>query len=340
MLRIVLQVLKAGVVGASGYAGGELLRLLAAHPNFEPAHAMAATSAGKPITSMHPGLVEFDGRNFESVDIAVLNSCDLVFMALPHGQSAALVGGLSTKVVDLGADFRLESAKDWAEFYSGDHAGVWPYGLTEFAREAIASSSRVANPGCYATAIALGILPIADAVEGSVTVVATSGTTGAGRSSASHLAASEVMGNMSAYKVGGIHQHTPEIEQSLRLFAGVDTRISFTPFLAPMPRGILAAISAVTSLDATSLRARFVDRYASEHFVRVLDEGIQPMTKATLGTNCVHIQVVKDERTSRATITVAIDNLVKGAAGQAVQNANLMCGLAEHSGLSVQAVSP
>lgn len=335
-----MQVVTVSVVGASGYAGGELLRLIAAHPHFECAHAMAASSAGKAITSLHAGLTEYRGQHFESVDLQALNESDLVFLALPHGESAVLAAQLKTKVVDLGADFRLRNASDWTQFYGGEHAGTWTYGLPEFARAQIATSDRVANPGCYATAIALGAVPIANAITGSFVVVAASGTSGAGRSSAGHLTATEVMGSMTPYKVGGIHQHTPEIEQSIRDFAGVDRAISFTPLLAPMPRGILATISAETHMTIEELRGRFMNAYGSEKFVSLLDEGVQPITGATLGSNAVYLQVAMDQRTSRATITIALDNLVKGAAGQAIQNANLMCGFDEAAGLSAQGLRP
>lgn len=334
--------ISTAVVGASGYAGGELLRLISTHPVLNLTHAMAASNAEKEITSLHPGLASYRGRTFSSVDIPALSSCDLVFLALPHGESAAIASQLPStlRVVDLGADFRLESAMEWKRFYSGSHAGTWVYGLPEYARASIASATRVANPGCYATAIALGVIPFAESISDSIAVVAASGTSGAGRSSAPHLTANEVIGSMTPYKVGGIHQHTPEIEQSIRNFAGVDRHISFTPLLAPMTRGIIATISATTTLDAQELRARFIAKYEEETFVTLLPEGFLPATGSTLGSNNALIQVVKDERTSRATVMVALDNLVKGAAGQAIQNANLMLGLDESLGLSPEGVRP
>lgn len=303
---------------------------------------VAATNAGNAITDLHPGLPQFHGRTFDSLDIKALSACDLVFLALPHGESAAIAEQLPStlRVVDLGADFRLQSASDWATFYSGKHAGSWTYGLTEFNRERIQSSTRIANPGCYATAIALGAIPIAEAIQGPLTVVAASGTTGAGRSSAANLTANEVMGNISPYKVGGVHQHTPEIEQSIRDFAGCQRQITFTPLLAPMPRGILATICGVTALSEMELRNIFREAYEQEEFISLLPAGQMPKTSATLGSNSVQIQIAKDQRTNMVSVLVALDNLGKGAAGQALQNANLACGLKEAEGLSVMGIRP
>lgn len=302
---------------------------------------MAGTNAGEQIAAVHPHLQVLRGTRFDAVDPALIADHDLAFIALPHGQSAALVAELprSLRVVDLGADFRLRSSVSWGEFYGGAHPGSWTYGLSEWNREAIAASTQVANPGCYATAIELGILPIASALS-DVVVVAASGTSGAGRTAKVNLIASEVMGSLSAYKVGGVHQHTPEIEESIAQFAGVSTQIIFTPILAPMPRGILATITARSDLTEVEARNRIEAAYAGSTFVHLLPEGVQPATSSTLGSNTALIQVVRDERTSRIVITVAIDNLVKGAAGQAIQNANLMLGLEEHIGLSGLGVAP
>lgn len=330
------------MAGASGYAGGELLRLLIDHPAVELAAAMAAGNAGEQITALHPHLLPLQGLEFEPTRPERLAEQDLVFLALPHGESAALVAQLppTLAVVDLGADFRLHSTSAWQEFYGGDHAGTWTYGLSEWNREAISSSTRVANPGCYATAIALGVMPVANEIEADVVVVAASGTSGAGRNAKAHLLGSEVMGNMTAYKVGGVHQHTPEIEESIAQFTGVQAKVSFTPLLAPMPRGIIATISARSDLTGRQARERFQDAYTTAAFVHLLPEGVQPSTASTLGSNHTLIQVVKDERASRLVITVALDNLVKGAAGQAIQNANLMLGLDERTGLTGLGIAP
>ena len=206
--------MKTAIVGASGYAGTELLRLLLDHPNFEPTVITAHSNAGELITSVAPQLAKLGDRRFESFDLAKVNACDLVFLALPHGESAALIAQLdpNLKVVDLGADFRLSSSEKWAQYYGGTHAGTWTYGLPELPgkRAVIAKSTRIANPGCYATSISLAIAPALGLVDTrDIVVVAASGTTGAGRSAKVNLLGSEVMGSLSSYKFGGVHQHTP-----------------------------------------------------------------------------------------------------------------------------------
>ena len=339
--------ISVGIAGASGYAGGELLRLLAGHPEFEVAIVSAGTNAGQQITALHPQLTQWSGAVFEDTDAARLNECDQVFLALPHGASASLAADLtSAKVVDLGADFRLQEAVDWAQYYAGSspHAGAWPYGLPELVdRSGLAAASRIANPGCYATVIALTAAPLlrAELVDSEdLVVVAASGTSGAGRSAAPNLLGAEVMGSMSAYKVGGVHQHTPEIEQTLRSISPQPVRLSFTPLLAPMPRGILATLSAKLVGEAAAVREAFELLYADEPFVRLLPPGVQPRTGSVLGSNHCQLQVEVDSRLQRVTVTAVIDNLVKGAAGQAIQNANLQWGLAETTGLEGMGIAP
>jgi N-acetyl-gamma-glutamyl-phosphate reductase len=245
------------------------------------------------------------------------------------------------KIVDLGADYRLEDPTQWEKYYGGKHAGSWVYGMPELApaqRELIKKESKVANPGCYATSIALGIAPAISVIESSdIVVVAASGTTGAGRSAKINLIASEVMGSLSSYKFGGVHQHTPEIEQSLSAVAQKEVKISFTPILAPMPRGILSTITAKLTTTMTTQQAYelYSKHYAEEFFVDLLPIGQMPKTSAVTGSNKVQIQVAVDEHTRRLVVSVAIDNLGKGAAGQAIQNANLICGLSELSGLAL-----
>ncbi len=324
--------MKIGVVGASGYAGGELLRLLASHPEFEAAVITAGSNAGEEITSIHPQLSNYAGRKFESSDTSKLKGLDLVFTALPHGESAKLINQLdpNQKVVDLGADFRLKSKEQWQKYYGGDHAGTWTYGLPELAnhREQIKASNRVANPGCYATVIALATAPMLPFVDASdIVVVAASGTTGAGRSAKVNLIGSEVMGSMSSYKFGGAHQHTPEIEQA------TGAKVSFTPILAPMPRGILATVTGKLKKDA-DVKGAYLDAYKAEEFVWVMPEGQLPKTSAVIGSNYVQMQVAIDQHTERVVISAVIDNLGKGAAGQAIQNANLITGLHEFAGLT------
>jgi len=339
----------AGVAGASGYAGGELLRLLASHPTLTLGAVTAASNAGQRVSAVHPHLTGVIDQEFAPTTADALAGADIVFTALPHGDSAALVRTLpaSLPIVDLGADFRLLSPAAWATYYGGDHAGTWQYGLPELAhmRAAIASAQRVANPGCYATSVALGLAPLlaAGLVEPlDIVVVAASGTTGAGRSAKVELLASEVMGSMSAYRVGGLHQHTPEMEQTLGMAAGEPVTLSFTPMLAPMPRGILATCTARLSEGVTAgvIREAMHAAYSHEAFVHLLPEGSWPRTADTLGSNVVHLQVAADTHSGRAVVVVALDNLVKGAAGQAVQNANLMLGLPEAAGLTSMGVAP
>ena len=331
--------MKIAVVGASGYAGGELLRLLSGHPEFEISYIAAGSNAGELITNLHPQLTNFIGRKFEATNVGMINKCQLVFTALPHGESANLISQVdkSVKIVDLGADFRLQNSEAWKKYYGGEHAGSWVYGLPELVdHKEISNSTQVANPGCYATAIALSVAPVLPIIDSKdIVVVAASGTTGAGRSAKVNLIGSEVMNNLTSYKFGGVHQHTPEIEEVLSKVGNKDVKISFTPILAPMPRGILATVTAklTTNSSAESVRESFSNYYKNSKFVTLLPAGSMPMTSAVLGSNNVQIQVAVDEHVDRVVISTAIDNLGKGAAGQAIQNANLMCGFAEDTGL-------
>jgi N-acetyl-gamma-glutamyl-phosphate reductase len=334
---------RVAVAGASGYVGGELLRLLTAHPDLEIGPLAAQSNAGAPVTAVHPHLPSLSNRHFDGTDPAELAEADLLFTALPHGESAALAARLpaSLRVVDLGADFRLTDREQWQRFYPTGYAGHWTYGLPELpgARDAIKAATRVAAPGCYATAAIVALAPIMALIgEDTIVIVAASGTSGAGRSLRAELLATEVMGSMRAYEVGGTHRHTPEIEQAL----GGTATISFTPTLAPMPRGILATSSARTKAGVTEndLREALAGAYADEPFVHLLPEGHWPVTKATLGSNAAQLQVAHDTHAGRAVVVSVIDNLGKGAAGQAVQNANLMLGLPETAGLTVYGVAP
>ena len=328
--------MKIGVVGASGYAGGELLRLLASHPEFETTIISAGSNAGEEITAIHPQLSNYAGRKFEATDVSKFKGLDLIFTAMPHGESAKFIWQLypDQKVVDLGADFRLKSNEKWQKYYGGEHSGYWIYGLPELPnhRELIKAANRVANPGCYATVISLAASPMLSFVDkGDLVVVAASGTTGAGRSAKINLIGSEVINSMTSYKFGGVHQHTPEIEQAL------DARISFTPILAPMPRGILATVTGKlidNKFKSEDVRKAYLDAYAAEEFVWVLPEGQMPKTSAVIGSNYAQIQVAIDEHTNRVVVSAVIDNLGKGAAGQAIQNANLIAGLHEYAGLT------
>ncbi|HEX7188723.1 MAG TPA: N-acetyl-gamma-glutamyl-phosphate reductase [Actinomycetes bacterium] len=339
----------AAVAGASGYAGGELLRLLLGHPGLSIGPVAAGSAAGRPVTELHPQLPQLAGLTFTATEPARLAEADLVFLALPHGESAAVVAGLpdGLPVVDLGADYRLGDAAAWQRYYGGSHAGTWVYGLPELpgAREQVAGATRVANPGCYPTSVVVGLAPLlaAGLVEpADVVVVASSGTSGAGRKATAALMASEVMGALSTYKAGGVHQHTPEMEQALTAAAGTAVTLSFTPVLAPMPRGILATSTARLAPGAgtAALRDALVAAYDDEPFVHVLPEGTWPTTAATAGSNSVHLQVAADTHAGRAVVVAALDNLVKGAAGQAVQNANIVLGLDETAGLPLSGVAP
>jgi N-acetyl-gamma-glutamyl-phosphate reductase len=331
--------IRVAVAGASGYAGGELLRLLAGHPEFDLVAATAHSQAGAPVGAVHPHLTGLD-LTLGATDEAGLADADLVFLALPHGQSAALAGRLpaGVKIVDLGADFRLRDAESWRRYYGGEHAGTWTYGLPELPgrRELIATADRVANTGCYAATVTLALAPLiraglADPAD--VVAVASSGTSGAGRGAKLNLLASEVMGDLSPYKVGA-HQHVPEIKQATGA-----TSLSMTPVLAPMPRGILATVTARFATDGDP-REVLAEAYANEAFVHVLPEGQWPHTAATLGSNSCHLQATVDIDSGRIVVVSALDNLGKGAAGQAVQCANLMSGLPETTGLSVFGVAP
>ncbi|MFL6164274.1 MAG: N-acetyl-gamma-glutamyl-phosphate reductase [Jatrophihabitantaceae bacterium] len=332
------------VAGASGYAGGELLRLLAGHPSMEVVAAAAHRNAGQLLTELHPQLVSYGELRLSETTPEVLAAAELVFVALPHGASPALVAELPerVKVVDLGADFRLRDADAWQRYYAMPYAGSWTYGLPELPgqRGRIAASQRVANTGCYAVAVITALAPLiaADLVSAEdVVAVAASGTSGAGREAKTHLLAAEVISDLSPYKVG-CHQHVPEILQA----SGART-LSLTPVLAPMPRGILATVTALPATAGVTeqdVREVLFQAYRDEPFVHLLPAGRQPHTAATLGSNSVHLQAGVDTSSGRVIVTSAIDNLGKGAAGQAVQNANLMLGLSETAGLPANGVAP
>ncbi|WP_217493832.1 N-acetyl-gamma-glutamyl-phosphate reductase [Humibacillus sp. DSM 29435] len=349
--------IKAAVAGASGYAGGEILRLLLAHPQLEVGAMTAGSRVGVRLGGVHPHLMPLADRAFEATTAAVLATHDVVFLALPHGHSAALAAQLPPEVVviDCGADFRLQSAHEWERFYDTPYAGSWPYGMPELVvgaqkqRHALVGATRIAVPGCYPTAVSLALAPALAAGVAhpdDVVVVAASGTSGAGRSLKPHLLASEVVGSMSPYGVGGGHRHTPEIEQNLSLAAGAPVTVSFTPTLAPMARGILATCTARLT-DAVSptgaveqVRAVFEAAYADEPFVQLLPQGQWPATANVVGSNMVQVQVAVDEHAGRVVVVSAIDNLTKGTAGAAVQCTNLALGLDETLGLPMNGVAP
>ncbi len=344
---------RVAVAGASGYAGGELLRLLLAHPEIEIGALTAGGNAGQPLGSVHPHLAPLSDRILQETTPEVLAGHDVVVLALPHGHSAALAEQLDehTLLIDCGADFRLESAADWDGFYDTPYAGSWPYGLPELPlaqgiqRDLLRGARRIAVPGCYPTAVSLALAPglRAGLLEPEdMVVVAASGTSGTGKSLKPHLLGSEVMGAMSPYGVGGGHRHTPEIEQNLARAAGRPVTLSFTPTLAPMPRGILATCTArlTPGADASRLRETYGAAYGREPCVTVLPEGTWPRTGDVLGANAVHLQLAVDERLGRAIVVAAVDNLTKGTAGAAVQCLNLALGFPELTGLSLAGLAP
>lgn len=338
------------VAGASGYAGGELLRLLLTHPQVSIGALTAHSNAGERLGGQQPHLWPLADRVLQPTTVDVLRGHDVVFLALPHGQSHEVAAQLdeATLVVDCGADHRLVDAQDWATFYGGDHPGTWPYGLPELpgARGALAGSTRIAVPGCYPTTASLALIPaVAERlVTPDVVVVAASGTSGAGKSPKVNLLGSEVMGSASAYGVGGVHRHTPEITQNLRRVAGdQDVTVSFTPVLVPMSRGILATCSAPLAdpaVDLAQARAVYEKAYGDEPFVHLLPEGQWPATASTLGANTVLIQVAIDRAARRLVVIAALDNLTKGTAGGAIQSMNVALGLPETLGLPLTGVAP
>ncbi len=336
------------VAGASGYAGGEALRLLLGHPDLEVGAVTAGGNAGQRLGELQPHLLPLADRMLDPTDAEHLAGHDVVVLALPHGASGPLAEtlGAETVVIDCGADFRLADPAAWERFYGTEHAGTWPYGLPELPgqREVLTGARRIAVPGCYPTIATLSMVPALTAglVEPEVVVVAASGTSGAGKAAKPHLLGSEVMGNVSAYGVGGGHRHTPEMVQNLSGAAGAPVSVSFTPLLVPMSRGILATCSAPLAAGVTAAAAydAYATAYADEPFVHVLPAGQWPQTKAVAGSNAVHLQVAVDETAGRLVVVGAVDNLAKGTAGAAVQCLNLALGLPETTGLTTVGVAP
>jgi len=345
--------IRVAVAGASGYVGGEVLRVFGAHPDVEFGALTAHASAGDTIGQHHPHLVPFASRVIEPTTAEALAGHDVVVLALPHGASAEIAAQLPSDVLvlDCGADYRLESAEAWAEYYGGEHAGTWPYGMPELMtpaglqRKVIPGSRRIAVPGCNVTAVTLALQPgIAAGVVDPSDVVATLavGYSGAGKKAAHHLLAAEGIGSAAPYAVGGTHRHVPEILQNFASAGAVDPRVSFTPVLVPMSRGILATVTAplAQGADAASVRKAWVDAYADEPFVHVMPEGQWPATAFTVGANTALVQVTVDARANRVVAICAIDNLVKGTAGAALQSMNVALGLPETTGLTMLGLAP
>lgn len=338
------------VAGASGYAGGEILRLLLGHPAYADGRLTigaltAAASAGSTLGEHHPHLLPLADRLLQPTDAALLAEHDVVFLGLPHGHSAALAEQLGdTVIIDCGADFRLTDAADWEKFYGSAHAGTWPYGLPELpgGRDALRGATRIAVPGCYPTSALLALLPAiaAGLAEPAVTVVAVSGTSGAGRSAKVDLLGAEVIGSARAYNVGGKHRHTPEIAQGLRAVTDKPVTVSFTPVLIPTSRGILATCTAPTSASEGEIRAAYEKAYGAEPFIHLLPEGQLPKTGSVIGSNAAQIAIAVDVEAKTLVAICAIDNLTKGTGGAAVQSMNLALGWPETEGLSTVGVAP
>lgn len=345
--------IRVAVVGASGYAGGELLRLIARHPDLEVVTATASSSVGRTVGDVQPHLLTYADLVLQPTTPEVLAGHDVVFLALPHGESGAVAAQLpdDVLVVDAGADHRLTSEDDWHAFYPGEYHGAWTYGVPELLTAAgklrtdLATAKRIAAPGCNASAISLALAPAVAAglveQEDLVAVLAV-GPSGAGRSLKPHLTASELLGSASAYAVGGTHRHTPEILQNLALVTGVRGSISFTPVLVPMSRGILATATARLSPDADelSIRAVYEEAYGGERFVHVLPAGRFPAVEHTIGANTILLGLAVDAAANRLVVVAALDNLAKGTAGAAIQSANLALGLPEAAGLPIDGTAP
>jgi N-acetyl-gamma-glutamyl-phosphate reductase len=346
-------VFSVAVAGASGYAGGELLRLLAAHPDFEVRTVTAHSNAGQRLVDVQPHLRSLAHLVLGNTDAATLAGHDVVFLALPHGASGALTAELpdDTLVVDCGADHRLESETDWAAFYGGDYFGAWAYGVPELPvaggsqRDHLVGARRIAAPGCNASTVALALAPgiLAGVIEATdIVAVLAVGPSGAGKSLKVPNLAAEILGSANPYAVGGTHRHIPEIQQSLRWAGAVDPTVSFTPVIVPMSRGILATATArlVPGTSAAAVREAWVAAYADEPFVHVLPAGQFPRTADVLGANTALIGLAIDEAAGRVITITAVDNLTKGTAGAAIQSANIALGLGETRGLSTNGVAP
>jgi N-acetyl-gamma-glutamyl-phosphate reductase len=343
---------RAAVVGGSGYTGAELLRLLAGHPEIEVAMVTADANAGATVGELYPSLaVAYDGLTYEQVVPTDLAGLDLAFLCLPHGQSQSIAGALVDTVghvIDLGADFRLP-VSDYEQWYGETHTAPdlverFAFGMPELYRDRIVASRHVASPGCYPTTAALALAPLlaAGLVESSGIVVdAVSGVSGAGRGLKATSLFAEVSDNVNAYGLL-THRHTAEMELALAHVAGEPVQLLFTPHLVPMTRGILATCYARpvagVSLSTEGLLAGYRDFYAAEPFVQVTAGS--PSTKATMGSNAAHLTVRYDDRTNTVLAIGALDNLVKGASGQALQNANLVLGLPEATALSTIGLMP
>jgi N-acetyl-gamma-glutamyl-phosphate reductase len=337
------------VAGATGYVGGELLRLLVGHPEVQLGSLSAGDNAGRTLGEVHPHLSSLADRVVEPTSTATLAGHEVVFLALPHGVSGRVAADLDNDalIIDCGADHRLTDPAAWQAFYGTAHAGWWPYGLPELAdqREVLAETKRIAVPGCFPTAVTLALAPavgsgLIDADD--MVVVAATGTSGAGKSLKPHLLGSEVIGSATPYGVGGVHRHIPEIEQNLNAVGATNPRVSFTPVFVPMSRGILATCTApiVDGVTEDNVRAVYEKATSGEPFWQLLPEGTWPHTQSVIGSNVAQVQATRDQRAQRLVAVAAIDNLTKGTAGGAIQSMNLALGLDETVGLPTAGVAP
>ncbi|AKK05845.1 N-acetyl-gamma-glutamyl-phosphate reductase [Corynebacterium mustelae] len=345
--------IKVAVAGASGYAGGEILRLLLTHPLYQSGEIeigclAGASTAGESVARLMPHLVDLAGREIEPTDPKVLAGHDVVFLGLPHGHSAEIAKQLPPEVlvIDCAADFRLRNEQDWVKFYGSSYSGSWPYGIPELPgnREVLAKSKRIAVPGCFPTGATFAMLPaiVNDLVLPDLNFVSITGVSGGGKKASVGLLGSETMGSLKAYNTAGKHRHNPEIKQNLQAFCDSEVSVSFTPVLAPLPRGILTTASAPLKAPLTSHEARNIynEFYRSEPFVYLVPDGEQPQTQNVLGSNMCHLQVEVDHAANKLLVTTAIDNLTKGTAGAAVQCMNIALGFEETAGLPRNAVAP
>lgn len=348
---------RVAIAGASGYAGGEVARLLADHPEFSVATLSAHSSAGKPVTSVHPHLATYRGLDFHETTLANLADHDVVVLALPHGESGELgeqllASGNQRLLIDLGADRRLHERAAWDQFYGGTHYEPFVYGMPELPRasgpsqrELIRQASAIAAPGCNATAVTLALAPLVnlglvDSTD--IQAVLAVGSSGAGRAMRSDLLGSELMGSAHPYAVGGLHRHIPEISQNLSISGASEVSLSMTPVLVPMSRGILATCTALRtgSSSGQDIHNALASAYAGEECMQVLELGSMPKTSDVLGSNTISLGVAVDEAVNRVIVIAAMDNLVKGTAGAAVQSMNLVFGFPETLGLSLNGVAP
>lgn len=341
--------LKVGIVGGTGYTGVELLRLLALHPHIELKAITSRGDAGMPVADMFPSLRGYVGLNFVDPSEADLGGCDVVFFATPNGiamQQTRELLNKGVRVIDLAADFRIQDIPTWEKWYGMPHAcpdlvADAVYGLPELDRARIRTAQLVANPGCYPTAVQLGFLPLLEAGVVDTTHLiadAKSGVSGAGRKAEVHTLFAEAGDNFKAYGVNG-HRHLPEISQGLTRMSGQSVGLTFVPHLTPLIRGIHATLYARLTKD-TDLQALFEQRYADEAFVDVLPKGAHPETRSVRGSNQCRIAVHRPQGGDTVVVLSVIDNLVKGAAGQAVQNMNIMFDLPERTGLEIMPLLP